>query len=350
MTVTNHTESTPRQDTLSSLPSSAHAPGTPSRTDWGRRLRTLGDSYALVGVWIAMAVAFAIGMPDKFLNAGSFRTIFGSQSVLIVLAVSVLCTLAIGEFDLSFASVMGISATMLCVLAGQLHVNVVLACVISLLAAMVCGAVNALFVVRFGVSSLVVTLGAGTLLTGIAEVLSHSLTVSFNDASFSKLATSTVFGLPVSVYFAALIALAYAYVANLTALGRSMLFVGSNREVARLAGVRVDLVRAGGYVVSSFFSGLAGILLIAQVGGYDPTSSSVYLLPALAAVFLGTAVVQPGRFNAIGALIGIFFLETGIFGLQLMGLAGWIQDIFYGGGLVAAVSLAVLIRSRMKAA
>ena len=68
------------------------------------------------------------------------------------------------------------------------------------------------------------------------------------------------------------------------------------------------------------------------------------MLPALAAVFLGTAAVQPGQFNPIGTLIGIFFLETGIFGLELMGYSGWVQDVFYGAGLVVAVAALVRVR------
>jgi hypothetical protein len=66
-------------------------------------------------------------------------------------------------------------------------------------------------------------------------------------------------------------------------------------------------------------------------GGFDPTASPSYLLPALAAVFLGTAVVVPGQFNPLGTLIGIYFLETGIIGLQLLGYSGRVQDAFYGG-------------------
>ena len=69
----------------------------------------------------------------------------------------------------------------------------------------------------------------------------------------------------------------------------------------------------------------------------------------LAAVFLGTAVVQPGAFNPIGTMVAIYFLTTGIFGLQLLGYAGWIQNIFYGAGLVVAVALAKVVRDRSRA-
>ena len=67
-------------------------------------------------------------------------------------------------------------------------------------------------------------------------------------------------------------------------------------------------------------------------------------------MFLGTTVVQPGQFNPIGTMIAIWFLWTGIFGLQLLGFAGWVQNVFYGAGLVIAVALAKVVRSRSRTA
>lgn len=112
----------------------------------------------------------------------------------------------------------------------------------------------------------------------------------------------------------------------------------------------MNRIRAGSYIMASIVAALAGIMLIATVGGFDPTASPSYLLPALAAVFLGTAVVAPGQFNPIGTLIGIYFLETGIIGLQILGYSGWVQDAFYGAGLVAAVTIAHLVRNRTRVA
>jgi ribose transport system permease protein len=99
-------------------------------------------------------------------------------------------------------------------------------------------------------------------------------------------------------------------------------------------------------VVGGLISGLAGVLLASTLAGYDPNTSTNYLLPAFAAVFLGTSVITPGRFNPMGAFIAVYFLQTGIVGLQLAGLTGWVSDVFYGGALVLAVSATTLIRKR----
>lgn len=313
----------------------------------------LGDllsRYALIGVWAVMAIFFAVKMPSTFLTHGSFSSIFGSQQVLVFLAMSVMVTLVVGEFDLSVASVMGISATLVPVLAGLHHWNIWLAVLAGLAAAALAGVVNAFFVVVLDVSSFVVTLGMGTLLMGISQWASNQTIVSVNNPSLSKLSIYQIFGMPVSFYYGIGLALLIAYILAYTPLGRSMVFVGANREVARLAGIRVQRIRFGAYIAGSLLSGLAGVILVATLGGADSSTTTAYLLPALAAVFLGTAVVQPGSFNPLGTMVAIYFLQTGIFGLQLLGAKGWITNVFYGAGLVLAVAVAKIVRDKSKKA
>jgi ribose transport system permease protein len=312
----------------------------------GAVLRSLGSRYAMIGVWLLMTVVYSAIMPNKFLTVSTAQAIFGSQSALLFLAVAALCTFVVGEFDLSFASVMGLSATIIPVLSAVHHVNLGLACLIALTAALGCGVINAFVIVKLGVPSLIVTLGTASLFLGIAELISSSTIVSVSNKHFSDIALHTLFGLPMSFYYGLILCAGFAYLLTWMPLGRHIVFVGANREVARLAGINVDRIRAGSYIAASLVAGLAGILLVATVGGFDPTASSTYLLPALAAVFLGTAIVMPGQFNPMGTFLGIYFLETGILGLQLLGYTGWVQDAFYGAGLVVAVTVATLVRSR----
>lgn len=311
-------------------------------------LHQVASRYALIVVWALMGLYFYVQVPDTFGTQGTFSSIFGSQQVLVFLAMSALVTLAVGEFDLSVASIMGLTATTIPVLAGVHGMNILLACLIGVGAAVLAGVVNAFFVVVMDVSSFVVTLGTGTLMAGIAQFISGTNIVSVNSPGLASFATKSVLGMPISFYYGIALALILAYVLAWTPVGRSMVFVGANREVARLAGIRVQWVRFGAYIAGGLLAGLAGLLLVATVGGFDSASSASYLLPALAAVFLGTAVVQPGSFNPIGTMVAIYFLTTGIFGLQLLGYSGWIQNAFYGAGLVVAVTLAKVVRDRSK--
>jgi ribose transport system permease protein len=164
--------------------------------------------------------------------------------------------------------------------------------------------------------------------------------------NFSKIAIFPIGGLYISFFYGVLLALAFAYVLGFTPLGRHMRFVGASREVSRLSGVRVNRIRFGSFVAASALSGIGAVVTVAALGSYNATTSDSYLLPVFASVFLGTAVIQPGRFNPIGTWIGIYFLTTGITGLEELGLQTWVSDVFYGGVLVIAVTIATLLRRR----
>jgi len=339
------------EDLVPAAPADQQAsPGNRKKPASGRQLpgwaRVGLSRYALILVWALMAAYYWVRVPDLFATHATFSSIFGSQQVQVFLAMSVLVTSVAGEIDLSVASVMGITATAIPVLSTQHGVPLFLACIIGVALAAVAGLINAFFVVIMNVSSFVVTLGMATLLMGVSQAISHTQVVSVQSASLAKISVQPILGMPVSFYYGILLALLIAYVIAWTPFGRSVVFVGSNPEVARLAGIRVNRIRFASYIVGSMLAGLAGLILVATVGGFDSSTSMTFLLPALAAVFLGTAVIQPGSFNAIGTMVAIYFLETGIFGLQLLGYSGWIQNVFYGAGLVVAVALAKVIRDR----
>ena len=184
-------DATPANDSTVAV-TARRADFTPSR------LHVVGAKYALLGVWVLLAAVFAIAKPSTFLSLSSAQAIFGSQAALVFLAISALCTFVVGEFDLSFAAVMGLSATIIAVLAGLHHVNIALSCVIALAVSLGCGVLNAFFIVRLGVPSLVVTLGTSSLFLGLSELISSSNTVSVSNRAFGKIALHNLFGLPLS--------------------------------------------------------------------------------------------------------------------------------------------------------
>jgi ribose transport system permease protein len=206
--------------------------------------------------------------------------------------------------------------------------------------------VNGFLVVRLGVNTIVVTLGMGTLLLGVALWLTDLTTKSGLPRGFGEISLYRFAGLPVSFYWGLLLMLGFAYVLTFTPLGRNMRFVGANREVSRLAGIRVNRIRFGAFVAAGVIGGIGGVLSAAAVGGFDPGSSQTYLLPTFAATFLGTAVLLPGRFNPLGTWIAVYFLATGILGLNLLGFTGWVTSVFYGGVLVLAVTISSVLNRR----
>jgi ribose transport system permease protein len=215
--------------------------------------------------------------------------------------------------------------------------------------ALLFGAANALLVVRAGINSVIVTLGLGSLAVGLGGWISRETSVSGLDFGLSNIALARVLGLPMIFWYGVVLVVVFGYVMAATPLGRRILFVGANREVARLAGIPVTRVRVGAWLTSSLLCGVAGVISAAGLGGFNATSAREYFLPAFASVFLGTVAVVPGRFNPLGMFVAVYFLITGIFGLQLLGYQGWVTDAFYGVVLVAAVAASAWVQRRTHA-
>jgi ribose transport system permease protein len=146
-------------------------------------------------------------------------------------------------------------------------------------------------------------------------------------------------GIPLSFFYGLALCIAVWYVLEYRPIGRRLLFVGKGRNVARLSGVRVERVRFGALVASAAVGGLAGVLYAGTIGGADPSSGTSFLLPAYAAAFLGATSIVPGRFNPWGSILAVYFLVTGVTGLQLLGADSYVQQLFYGGALILAVAL-----------
>ena len=305
------------------------------------------ERYGLIVTWIAVIAGFGIARPDTFLSWANFSTILGSQAVLVVVTLGLIIPLTAGDYDLSIASVLTLSAMLVGVLNVNFGWSIEAAVVAALLAGILIGTVNAALILYFRLQSLIVTLGMGTFLHGITLWISDSQTISGLDSKLVEaVIVARLFGIPMAFYYAVLVALIIWYVFTFTAVGQRLLFVGRGREVARLSGIRVDRVRWSSLVVSGFLGAFAGVLYAGTTGAADPSSGLAYLLPAFAAAFLGATSIMPGRFNPIGSVIAVYFLVTGITGLSILGISTFVQDLFYGGALVVAVTLSQIVRGR----
>ena len=267
--------------------------------------------------------------------------------MVVVLTLALIIPLTTGDFDLSVASTMGFSSMVIAVLNVQQEVPILGAVFVALLVGALIGAVNAFFILYFKVFSLIVTLGTGYFVAGLILWIADGGTVAGVSMDLVKAVILTRFlGVPVAFYYALALTVALWYLFQFTVLGRRMLFVGRGAEVARLSGVNVTRVRAGALIASSVLAAFAGVLYTGMRGVADPSSALAFLLPAFAAAFLGSTAIYPGRFNAIGAFVAVYFLSTGIMGLNFLGVDSFVQNLFYGGGLVVAVAISQLIRGR----
>ena len=83
-----------------------------------------------------------------------------------------------------------------------------------------------------------------------------------------------------------------------TRLGKAMRATAANRSLARNCGIRTDRVVTTTWAITGFLCGIAGTVFAIDIGSFGATSTDLFLVLILAAVFLGS----PGQ--PYGAMLG----------------------------------------------
>lgn len=316
---------------------------TPAMADSKRRRAHTAPSiqrYALLIALVVVIAVFSALQPATFFTIGNLTTILSTQAALVILAIGVTIALLVGEFDLSVASVMGMSASAVAYFTTNAGMDPVAACLVALVLSVAVGAVNALFVVKLGINSFIVTLGMGTLVTGLAVGAFGSMTIGGLPDGFTAVFQTQLHGVQLSFIYMIVIGVCFYIALGFMPVGRSMFFTGNARKAAMLAGIRTNRIRTVSLILASVLSALAGIVLSGQTAAASPTIANAFLLPAYAAVFLGSTAFTPGRFNVWGTIWAVYFLAVGTTGLQFLGLQSWVVNVFEGAVLILAVAFA----------
>jgi len=296
--------------------------------------------YGLVIVVIVIVAIFSALRPDTYMTASNLLSIATAQSVTALLALAIIGVLVVGEFDLSFTTVFGIVQVLVIGFMTESGMAWPIACLIGLAVGVITGIANTILTIGLNVSSFVATLGMSTILGGIAVGYSGGTILTGNlPPTFSALAQLAPLGIEMPIWYVLVVAGFLYGLLEFTATGRHMRAVGGNRAAAELAGISVWRANLVAFVIAGLISALAAIISGSQLGSGQAVIAAGYLLPAYAAAFLGATTITPGRFNVWGTLVGVYLLGTGVAGLQQLGFAPWVQDLFNGAVLLLAVTV-----------
>ncbi|GGF29359.1 ABC transporter permease [Subtercola lobariae] len=288
---------------------------------------------------VVMVIVFSLWIPRTFLTVGTWRSLLSDGSITTLVAVGLVIPIAAGAIDLAIGAEVGLGA----VLVARLLVGTVplpLAILLTLVAGAAVGVFSWLMITKVRIPSFIATLAVGSLLTAAISWISSSEQIINLPPDFANIGTGQLFGLTYPFYIMLIVAIVLWFVLERTALGRKVYATGGNPEVARLSGIRTSRVVLGALITSGVVAGGAGLLLTSQLSTGDPTVGPGYLLPVIAAVFLGSTQFRGGRFNIWGTVVAAYVLAVGVKGLQLAGLPIWIPDLFNGAALLLAVGLA----------
>jgi ribose/xylose/arabinose/galactoside ABC-type transport system permease subunit len=311
--------------------------------------RALPDPQRFGGiyVWIVLIVVFSILAPETFPTADNLKTILNQQAVTALLAIGLVVPLAAGVYDLSIVYAMNLAAIFVAWLLVNTGLPLGIACVGAVLAALLCGVVNGIVVVRFKVDSFIGTLATGSVFIAVIALITKQLDISIPEAhiqAFQELTRTSIGGITLPVFYVLILALLVWYLLEYTPTGRYLYATGSGREAAELAGIPTGRLRVIALLISAGIGGIAGVVVTSRIGIGSTSVGPGYLLPVFAAVFLGATQIRAGRFNVWGALIGVYLLATATQGFTLMTAPVWVSELFNGLVLIIAVAIAGMQR------
>jgi galactofuranose transport system permease protein len=268
-----------------------------------------GTSAVLVrlrnnGVYVALAllVLFNVIFTTNFATAGTILGLLSQATFVLLVALGLTLVIGTGGIDLSVGAIMAIASAVVPLYLGYSWPVAVLA---ALVFCVLAGMLNGFLVAYVGMQPIVATLALFVGGRGFAQVLVNGQLQTISDAGFLALWRATVFGIPMPVVVAAVVAVLVGVLVRGTTFGRYVLAVGGNRTASYLSGHPVRVVIVAVYAISGLLAGIAGTLATARLAAGDPATIGLLIeLDAIAAVVIGGTPLSGGRMNVGGTVAG----------------------------------------------
>ncbi|MFF4620679.1 ABC transporter permease [Nonomuraea jabiensis] len=311
----------------------------PSDAILGRRSPAaawFAENGALVAL-VVLVVALSLLSPD-FLGVTNLLNVGVQAAVTAILAFGQTFVIVTSGIDLSVGSVAAFSAIVLSWTATVAGLPWPPATLLSLLAGVACGLVNAVLIAYGRLPPFIATLAMLGIARGLALVISEGSPIPMPDA-VSHLGDTAGGFLPVPVIVMVVMGVIAAVILNRTYAGRAMYAIGGNEEAARLSGIKVDRQKLITYALSGGFAAVAGIVLAGRLASAQPQAAAGYELDAIAAVVIGGASLSGGKGRALGTFVGALILAVLRNGLNLLSVSAFWQQVVIG----VVIALAVLV-------
>lgn len=292
--------------------------------------------------FIAIFLFFAVVLyDDGFLTQRNLTNILLQTAPATIMAIGLVFALSAGEIDLSFGSIVAVSALAAAVVLRDYPliygVAAGLACGVSI------GALNGVLVAYLKLPSFLVTLATMGLFAGIARTMTDLRSVPvMNDAFTGAFGSGSLFSVPSLVIWTVIgVGLGH-LVYRHTRFGAHVLATGDNPRAAQVTGIKVPRIRLYVMMISGFTAGLAGLLYAGRLQAARYTLGESDLMTVIAAVIVGGTALNGGKGSVIGALLGSLLMGMLNNGLILMNLG--VSDQMIVRGLIILLAVAVSLR------
>lgn len=315
-------------------PAKPDVPAVPFRTRYADIIRYALPAYICFLV-VVVVTQFVLG--HTLLSFNYYNSLVVLASFLAILALGQGTVILTGGLDLSIPWTIGLCGILLASLVSGSDGALVYAVPLVLLAGIAIGFLNGFGIVALGLSPIVMTLAVNGLLQGVALLYSGGTPDGFSSPLLRSFMTARIAGVTPVVPFVMLFVVFAIMLLGRTAFGRRVYAIGNSERAAELSGIPVKWTTIKVYMLSGFCSALVGILLTGFSGQASLGMGDEYLLPSIAVVVVGGALITGGRGSYVGMLGGVILLTA----LQML-LAGTTippsaRSILYGLVILGAI-------------
>ena len=294
---------------------------------------------------LALWTVFAVGSSETWLRFDIYSSLMSTVPLTGIIALSLTLVVIAREIDLSFGSVMAVGSWAF-IAVGQPELGLLA----GLAAGLGVGLLNGILVVRFGIPSLVATIGTWFFWGGIVlyGTEGKGAGTEFAHGFVSSLVTGRIHGVPAEFPWMVGIAIVLWLLLNRHRFGAHVYLVGDNEQSARMMGVRTDRVRIAVFALVGLSAAFAGIASTLETNYFWPTVGSGAMLPTVAAVFLGGTSIFGGRGTIFGTVVGAFVIGAIEPGIVSVGWTGLLTQVIYGAVIVGALIMQAFVLRRVR--
>ena len=292
------------------------------------------------GVYVSLVVlllAAAVLVPGIY-SPQSLFLVLRQASQLGLVAIGQTLVLLVAGLDLSVGGVIVVTNVVIAEVSAGENANIPLAIGVALALGALVGLVNGWLITRRNVPPFVATLGVLVFVQGAQIAYTKGIPSGFVPDGLNVV-NQSVGPLPVPFVLWVAFNLIFAFVLYATPYGRKIYAIGSNREAARLSGIRVDRLIVSAYVLCSLMAVTAGIVLSGYVGYIDRYLGRGFDLDSIAAAIVGGTAFTGGRGTLLGTAAGVLIVQFLSNITLVLGLDEPVQLIVKGLVIIAAVAL-----------
>jgi len=303
----------------------------------------------LVPVIVVLMIAGTIINPIFFTSSNLINIAQGGAALgMVVVAESLI--LLTGKFDISLQGTYGLAALLGAWLIAPkaseglgLELSPWLGLLVVLGVGLIVGTFNGFLVIKANFNAFIFTLAMSILLTGLQLGWLGGKTVYHLPEVFIYLGAESWFGVPVAVWVTLATFIVAAWFLRYHRVGRAMYAIGGNLEAARAAGIRVDQIRIGVFMVASILAAVGGLMQAGYVTVVTAGQGSNLIFEVFAAAVIGGISLEGGRGRMIGALTGVILLSLVTNILTISNISSTWIDAVDGAIILIALGLARLI-------